>query len=162
MRHRRARPTVADYYGWEDHGTWSCHSTARLSMTMAELAQDRVTGVRSRTGKPALFVTGVAEDIRAITDILTMPETGTGQHRPGSTTGVSSEIFRYLSLYPTDINSDGVTEVPVPVTLLPTAGERTVRSTARSTGATMTQRAMWTSVLTTYHDTGRRLVSGDA
>lgn len=105
---------VADYYDWEDKQL-KVHSTARLSMTMAELS--RVDVGTLQDGETALFVTGVAEDTRAITDILTYTKDGIVNIVRDNVTGVTSEIFRYISLNPTDIDGDGVTEVPMPVVL---------------------------------------------
>lgn len=109
---------IAEYYDWSE-GLLRFHSFARLSMTMAEL--DRVDVGSLRGGEVALFVTGVAEDTRAITDILTYSQDVITNIVRNDVTGVSSEIFRYIDLRPQDIDGDGVTEVPMPAQL-PTSG----------------------------------------
>lgn len=114
---------TADYYRWENHAL-ELTSSARVSTSVAELSQttSRVSVGTLEEGKPALFVTGVEESSIAITDVLTSRDGDLVNITQSSTTGVSTEIFRYLSVYPQDINNDGVTEVPVP-TPLPTQGE---------------------------------------
>lgn len=114
---------TADYYRWENHAL-ELTSSARVSTSVAELSQttSQVSVGTLEEGKPALFVTGVEESSIAITDVLTSRDGDLVNITQSSTTGVSTEIFRYLSVYPQDINNDGVTEVPVP-TPLPTQGE---------------------------------------
>ena len=82
---------------------------------MAELSQQgRVSAGTLRDGLPALFVTGVTDAPRAITDILTLRNGELANAAVSDTTGVSAEIAPFCSLYPADINGDGVTEVPRP------------------------------------------------
>lgn len=105
---------IADYYGWQDGGL-AVKSSARISITMAELSQQgRVNSGTLEDGLPALFVTGVTEVPRAITDILTLRNGELANVVVSDTTGVSAEIAPFCSLYPSDINGDGVTEVPRP------------------------------------------------
>ena len=108
---------VADYYVWQD-GQMQMRPPARVSMTMAELSQQgRITSGTLQDGSPALFVTGVEESTLAITDILAARNGELANIALSDATGVSREIAPFRSLYPTDINNDGVTEVPVPVAL---------------------------------------------
>lgn len=110
---------IAEYYDWDEQ-VLQLHSSARLSMTMAEL--ERMDAGYLRGGAPALFVTGVAEDTRAVTDILTYYQDAITNIVRNDITGVSSEIFRYIGLQPEDIDGDGVTEVPMPVRLPSSSG----------------------------------------
>lgn len=108
---------VADYYGWQNGGLL-LRSSARISMTMAELSQQgRVTKGTLQNGEPALFVTGVEDAARAITDILTSKNGELSNIVLSDVTGVSTEIALFCTLYPMDINGDGLTEVPCPVRL---------------------------------------------
>lgn len=110
---------IADYYGWQEDGSLSNQSSARISVTMAELSQQgRVTRGTLQGGIPALFVTGVTDTPNATTDILTMRNGELTNIVLSEVTGVSSEIAFYRSLYPTDINGDDLTEVPKPVQLM--------------------------------------------
>lgn len=114
--------SVADLYAWAPTGTLTLSATARLSMTMAEMNAGRVKSGMLRDETPALFVTGVENSSMEITDILTTRQGDFLNLALSAVTGVSTEIYRYLSLYPTDINGDGITELPAPVSL-PSAGE---------------------------------------
>ena len=115
---------VADYYSWQPDGSFSSQSSARISVTMAELSQQgRVTRGMLEGEIPALFVTGVTEMPRAITDILAVRNGELSNIVLSEVTGVYSQIAPYCSLYPTDINGDGLTEVPWPTQLLSLANE---------------------------------------
>lgn len=109
---------LADYYCWED-GTLSLRSYARISSTMAELSgqQGRVQKGTLSGGIPALFVTGVEDASWAVTDILTVRDGELNNLLLSDATGVSGEIVAYSGLYPTDINGDGVTELPQPLSV---------------------------------------------
>ena len=140
---------AADCYLWKN-GALTLSSTIRVSMTMAELSQQgKVTVGTLRSGEPALFVTGVAEGMRAMTDVLLLRGGELNNAVLSPTTGVSGESSRFRALYPADINGDGVTEVPRTVALY---GEELEGDTA--------QRVDWISfdaagaairVLSTYH-----------
>lgn len=110
--------TLADYYDW-DGRSLLLKSTAKLSMSVAELQWIQAGTLRG--GETAVFVTGrvtgVEETSRAVTDILVYRESDLTNIVLSSSTGVSTEIFRFLNLQPTDINNDGVTEVPMPAAL---------------------------------------------
>ena len=108
---------VADYYVWQDNQL-QMKTPARVSMTMAELSQQgRVTAGRLQDGSPALFVTGVEESVFSITDILAVRNEELTNISLSDSTGASTEIALFRSLYPMDINSDGITEVPIPEVL---------------------------------------------
>lgn len=112
---------VADYYSWQADGSLATQSSARLSSTMAELNQQgRVTQGTLAEGIPVLFVTGVTEDSRAITDLLTVRNGELSNIVLSALTGVSGEIAPFCSLYPMDINGDGLTEVPAAVRFVST------------------------------------------
>ena len=140
---------AADCYVWKN-GTLNLGSTIRVSMTMAELSQQgKVTVGMLRSGEPALFVTGVADGARAITDVLLLRGGELSNSVLSLTTGVSGESSRFRSLYPMDINGDGITEVP-----------RTVSLFQGETELDVSQRVDWISydaagtasrVLSTYH-----------
>jgi len=115
---------VADYYSWQEDGSLTSQSSARLSITMAELNQQgRVTLGTLKEEVPALFVTGVTDIPRAVTDILAVRNGELTNIVLSDLTGVSGEIAPYCSLYPTDINGDGVTEVPSPIQIHSTLDE---------------------------------------
>ena len=107
----------ADCYNWKLGGAVD-QSTAAVSVSMAELGrQGRLTKGTLADGVSALFVTGVTDRNRAVTDILTLGEGELNNIVLSGATGVSSQIGDFMSLYPADLNGDGLTEVPCPVEL---------------------------------------------
>ena len=109
---------LADYYRWQE-GVLSLQSYARISSTMAELSgqQGRVQKGTLSDQTPALFITGVEDASWAITDILTIRDGELCNLLLSDVTGVSGEIVSFQGLYPTDINGDGIMELPQPVTI---------------------------------------------
>lgn len=106
---------VAEYYNWQEDGGLVNRSSARVSATMAELSQQgKVTRGWLQDGIPALFVTGVTDTSRAITDILAVRNGELTNIVLSESSGVSGEIAAFLGLYPVDLNNDGYTEVPSP------------------------------------------------
>ena len=140
---------AADCYLWKN-GALTLSSTIRVSMTMAELSQQgKVTVGTLRSGEPALFVTGVAEGMRAMTDVLLLRGGELNNAVLSPTTGVSGESSRFRALYPADINGDGVTEVPRTVALY---GEELEGDTAqRVDWITFDAAGAAIRVLSTYH-----------
>lgn len=111
---------VADFYTWDRQNgptVLNRTSSARLSMNMAELNSGRVIYGSLKDDVPALFVTGVSDSSVSITDILVTKGGELTNAVLSDTTGVSTALFRHQMLFPTDINGDGVTEVPAPTTL---------------------------------------------
>lgn len=106
--------SYADYYNWEDEAV-TLVGTTRISATIAQLG--KVTSGTLRDKEPVLFVSGLEENEVVVTDILMLRDGQWSNITLQDTTGVSSEIFHFMSLYPKDVNGDGVTEVPRPVVL---------------------------------------------
>ena len=140
---------AADCYVWKN-GTLALGSTIRVSMTMAELSQQgKVTVGTLRSGEPALFVTGVADGARAITDVLLLRNSELSNSVLSLTTGVSEESSRFRSLYPMDINGDGITEIPRTVPLSP--GEQETDVSQRVDWISYDAAGTASRVLSTYH-----------
>jgi len=141
---------VADLYTWQS-GTLALRSSAAISVTMAELNNlGRVTTGTIQDGKPALYVVGVGDSSSQITDILTMSKGDLVNIVLSDITGASSIVAHSMSLYPTDINGDGVTEVPVPV-VLPSPGENS-ESSYRVEWYSYDAEGQPKAVVSTYHD----------
>ena len=105
---------IRDSYCWQEE-EFQLRTSARITSTMAELSQQgRVKSGVLQDGTPALFVTGVEESAWMVTDILTVKNGELVNILLSDVTGVSSEIAPFSSLYPEDINGDGITEVPHP------------------------------------------------
>ena len=139
---------VAEYYDW-DGSVLESNSITKLSMTMAEL--QRVDVGTLRGGETALFVTGVADETKAITDILTYKQNAIANVVRNDATGVSSEIFRYIDLHPMDVDGDGVTEVPMP-TMLPSSLEDSTETYWQVCWRSYDNKGQSETVLSTYHN----------
>lgn len=108
---------LAEMYTWQD-GTMALKSSSKISVTMVELSNlGRVVTGAIQGGTRALFVVGVVDSTTEITDILVDRDGELRNIVLSNITGASTEVARFLSLYPTDINGDKITEVPVPVLL---------------------------------------------
>ena len=140
---------IADYYRWQEGGELTRQFSSRISATMAELSQQgRLTRGTLSDGAPAVFVTGVSDMV--LTDILTLRDGELNNIMLSESTGVTKVIAPLSGLYPVDIDSDGVTEVPRPV-----------RLPALTEADAITQRVDWVrhdslggeeTALRTYHD----------
>ena len=108
LRSDEENRAVADYYAW-DGTELAPRASLRLSCTVAELS--RMTSGTLAGGENALFVTAVTQDGAAITDILAVDDGALRGVKRSADTGKS---FRFLELYPNDVDGDGVTEVPEP------------------------------------------------
>ncbi|MCR5825039.1 MAG: VCBS repeat-containing protein [Oscillospiraceae bacterium] len=108
---------VADLYAW--NGTeLALHASLHLSKTVAELS--RLTAGTLSDGTTALFVTFVTQDGAAATDIMTVEE---GVLRSVKKSADAGSAYHFLDLYPSDVNADGVTEVPEPMPFVQTDPE---------------------------------------
>jgi len=144
--------SIADYYTWDRTGVLSLSSSARISMTMAELSNlGRVKSGMLQGKIPALFVTGVSDADVQITDILTDRNGELINIVLSDTTGVSTEVYRHMSLFPTDINGDGITEVPAPAQL-PSRGDADGEPCYRVDWESYDSNGTKTAVESTYHD----------
>lgn len=140
---------LADMYIWQD-GTMTLKSSSKISVTMAELSNlGRVVAGAVQGGIPALFVVGVVDSSTEITDILISRNGELNNIVLSNITGASTEVARFLSLYPMDINGDKTTEVPVPVLL---AGSDETQSYYRIEWFCYDASGASTRVQSTYHN----------
>ena len=141
---------IADYYCWQEE-EFQLRTSARITSTMAELSQQgRVKSGVLQDGTPALFVTGVEESAWMVTDILTVKNGELVNILLSDVTGVSSEIAPFSSLYPEDINGDGITEVPQPEPI-PAWGNVGEDPCRRIDWYTYTSDGTKAAVVSTYH-----------
>lgn len=104
---------LAEVYQWKDE-TLSIAASASLSMTMGELSQQgRVTQGVLQDGRTAIFVTGVSAEGLSMLDILAWEDEMLKNIVLSPTTGITAAISPFLSLYPSDINANGVTDAPL-------------------------------------------------
>ena len=105
---------LAEIYTWQTNILAVAYRCG-LSSTMADLNRGSVVKGTLVGGRPAVFVTGINDDNRAVTDILTWEGYwGMTNLMADSATGRTSVVQPYRQLLPQDINDDGVTEVPCP------------------------------------------------
>lgn len=150
LRSAEGGDAVADYYTWQNGGL-QLQGSAPISITMAELNQQgRVTAGTLNDGMPALFVTGVEEGLWSVTDVLASRNGDLTNITLSDATGVSAEIAPFQTLYPMDINSDGVTELPRAVSL-PILQENQI-AYQRIDWYTYNAQGEATLALSTYHD----------
>lgn len=106
---------VAEAYELTESGVIQATSTARLSCTAAELAGGRVLSGTLKEKTPALFVVSLSADgSEAMTDVLRWDGEGLHNVTMSAATGHTTEAHPFRSIFPADINGDGVTELPVP------------------------------------------------
>lgn len=139
---------VAEAYEVSENGVLGITSMARLSSTAAELAGGQMISGRFIDHIPALFVTGVSADgSTAMVDVLRWGEDGLKNVTMSDATGYTTEYFDFRYLFPQDINSDGVTEIPVPVsTVEESIGSGLVQ------WRQISEKGHVETVLQTYHD----------
>lgn len=102
----------ADLYRW-DGTAFGQPQTLGLSLGVSEL--QRVSGGTLSGGESALFITGVTEGGLSLTDVLALREDALCAVSRSEDTGRTGAVSRFLELYPSDANDDGVTEVPIAV-----------------------------------------------
>ena len=107
---------MADCYTWDDREL-SCISTLELSFSASELS--RVAAGALSDGQQALYVTGVADNSVAAYDILTGKNGVLRNVTQNTVSSAADGGFRFLSLYPTDIDGSGVIEIPEPIPFPP-------------------------------------------
>ena len=86
---------------------------------MAELSRGNIVNGSTAEGHKAVFITGVTEKNMAVTDVLVWQSDffsggSVVNAAVDESTGRSSLVLPYRQLRPTDINDDGVTEIPAP------------------------------------------------
>ena len=106
--------SVAEVHSWRGEAMALVHQSP-LSSTMPALSAGSVVEGKLDEDTPAVFVTGINEEGKAVTDILACRDNGTLTNASLSLlTGLSELIYPYRQLQPQDINGDGIIEVPAP------------------------------------------------
>ena len=106
--------SVAEVHSWRGEAMALVHQSP-LSSTMPALSAGSVVEGKLDEDTPAVFVTGINEEGKAVTHILACRDNGTLTNASLSLlTGLSELIYPYRQLQPQDINGDGIIEVPAP------------------------------------------------
>lgn len=87
-------------------------TSSRLSKGLESIS--RVMEGKLSDGTPAVFIEGVLSDNNIITDIFVWRNGGIYNVSANLSSGISDATIRSYEIYSTDINEDGVIEVPAP------------------------------------------------
>lgn len=114
---------VVEVYMWQTNILAVAHRCS-LSSSLAELSRGNIVNGTTAEEHSAVFITGVTEQNKAITDVLVWQESflnggSVVNAAINEATGRSSLSLPYRQLKPTDINGDGVTEIPAPENYAP-------------------------------------------
>lgn len=109
---------VMEVYTWQTNILTVAHQCV-LSSSMTELSRGSIVNGTTMEGRNAVFVAGVTEQNRAVTDVLVWQSNFFGNGSvvnaaADDATGRSTIVQTYRQLQPDDINGDGITELPAP------------------------------------------------
>ncbi len=104
----------AEYYKFNGKDLYLA-SSAPLSFGMTAITSARMYALAS--GEEALYVIGSLTDGSIITDILTLKNDVLQNITLSPVDGMSVEVVRYYTVSGSDLNSDGILELPQPVML---------------------------------------------
>lgn len=146
--------SFVELFQWTE-GALVTHSIAPLSSNITSLSNVRVNFVTGMV--PALYVSANLVDNTRTTDILLLRDSRLTNLTLDSSTGISSSTLRdYRDIGPTDINNDGILELPNPVPL-PSYNEEELNNTAPTSfwlvdWTQYNARGDDSHVITTYHN----------
>lgn len=109
---------MVEVYTWQTNILAAVYRS-ELSSSLAELGRGNIINGTTAEGHKAVFITGVTEKNMAVTDVLVWQSDffsggNVVNAAVDESTGRSSLVLPYRQLKPTDINDDGVTEIPAP------------------------------------------------
>ena len=107
-----------EVYVWQTNILTAAYHCA-LSSSMTELSRGSLVNGTTVEGRNAIYVTGVTEQKTAVTDVLVWQNDFFGDGNvvnavSSESTGRSTLVQPYRQLRPSDINGDGITEIPAP------------------------------------------------
>lgn len=108
------RAGVAELFRWYN-GHMEREQEANLSVGAKQIK--RMISGALEDGVPAVFVASAYEENTIITDIFAFGQDGLKNITTGGQMGVSAQTVRNYNVYATDIDSDGVIELPTPLAL---------------------------------------------
>lgn len=108
------RAGVAELYRWQD-GHMEREQEASLSVG-AKQAKRIISG-NLEESVPAVFVASAYEEDTIITDIFAFRNNSLQNITTGGELGVSAQTVRNYNVYATDIDADGIIELPLPLAL---------------------------------------------
>lgn len=138
-------------YGWNE-GAFTCVDTVKLSKGMAVLNNMRSNYLKGESGRPALYVTGSRSDGGRMVDVVAYRNRKLENLALDPETGESREQLKgYTGVNPTDVDGDGVVEIPSP-TPLPGGGGENAPNFWLIDWERYDERGKRSHVLTTYHN----------
>lgn len=145
--------SFVEFYHWAE-GAMETHSIAALSAGITSLSSSRANFITGNV--PALYVTSNLVDGGRTTDILTLDQGRLSNLTMDLESGMSvgTTLREYINISPTDINNDGILEMPNPVPL-PTYTEEEIPAPTSFWLIDWTQynsHGVASEVYTTYHN----------
>lgn len=138
-------------YGWHE-GAFTCVDSVNLSSGLVALNRIRANYLKGELYTPALYVTGTLANGDRVIDVLAYQNGKLENLSLDADTGVSREQFQYYTdVNPTDVDGDGVVELPTP-TPLPAYGESTTTNFWLIDWERYDERGRRSHVMTTYHN----------
>ncbi len=143
-------PSQVELYSWEDGAIASLGGT-ELSAGINAINRIRTNYLAGDYNQPALYVTSTLAEGGRVIDVVSYLN-GELTNVSMGPEGVSRDLIQgYTEINPTDINQDGVAEIPSPFQL-PSYGESVSSNFWLIDWAQYDQRGNRNPVLTTYHN----------
>ena len=143
-------PSQVELYSWED-GAIASLGVTELSAGINAINRIRTNYLAGGYSQPALYVTSTLVEGGRVIDVVSYLN-GELTNVSMGPEGVSRDLIQgYTEINPTDINQDGVAEVPSPFQL-PSYGESVSSNFWLIDWAQYDQRGNRNPVLTTYHN----------
>ena len=143
-------PSQVELYSWED-GAIASLGVTELSAGINAINRIRTNYLAGGYSQPALYVTSTLVEGGRVIDVVSYLN-GELTNVSMGPEGVSRDLIQgYTGINPTDINQDGVAEVPSPFQL-PSYGESVSSNFWLIDWAQYDQRGNRNPVLTTYHN----------
>lgn len=146
--------SVVEIYGWRD-GAFLARDTAPLSSGMIGLEKNSVKQNFLDGDAPirALYITSVLASGKRAVDVIAYQDKVLTNVSLDPQTGTSRDLLdRYVDLEPTDVNEDGVLELPVPISV-PGRGDFTAFDIYMLRWSQYDKEGRRHQVCTTYHNT---------
>ena len=143
-------PSQVELYSWED-GAIASLGVTELSAGINAINRIRTNYLAGDYNQPALYVTSTLAEGGRVIDVVSYLN-GELTNVSMGPEGVSRDLIQgYTEINPTDINQDGVAEIPSPFQL-PSYGESVSSNFWLIDWAQYDQRGNRNPVLTTYHN----------
>lgn len=141
----------ADLYRFHDG---SLQKEAEASLSMPADSVKRILTGNLAAEVPAVFVASAYDDSNLITDVFALGEKGFANITRNDESGQSSQTVRNYYVYSTDIDSDGLIEMPNTLPLLAIPGDEGSQGQYRIVWYNLGVDGTRTEKMTTYHNYG--------